>query len=168
MKKGFLVLIITTILVKLYAQEFYIDLSKHEFNHLANDLIIDSIIDVRKDKNCIGYVYKGIQNKPTPAYLEKPLKLYLDKFLINNLEAKVNAEHLIIRINRLYIYEYIFYNMEIAFSEMNLSFIVKKGNNFFEKFQAGVFIESRGSIDATNKHGKNIINALDSCFKQYS
>lgn len=167
MNKKVFVLLLLAFCIKLNAQEYYFDISKYTCKVPYSTFTIDSIIDARDDKNCIGYVCKGINNKPTAAYLNHGLKYNIESYLSDYFKSRANSEHLIIRFNRLLVYELIYSNSQIATVEINLSFIVKNGNKFLEKFQAGVAIQSKSINDVTNFQDENITKAIDACILQY-
>lgn len=154
-----------------YSQEYIIDLSWYKNILETHRFNLDTIIDVRKEKNCIGYVYTGLLNKLTPAYLNKPFGEYLKEITKTNVAKNRDFEHIILRINRLFIHENIGVSAEFAYADLNMSFIIKKEGKYFEKYQASSFIFNGGErinvTESTGFHGKNIAMAINDCFKQY-
>ena len=165
-KQGFLFFLIFTYWLQSVAQEQYINFDEYDFK-IPSNIVIDDIIDVRDEKNCIGYIFKGMLYKKTPVFLNKPIEESFKELIVKTNNLQENSEHLILRINKLIIYENVYSNMQLSICEMNVSFITKKNNKFYENFQAGLFIENYSQIDVSGQHSNNIIQALKICFEQY-
>jgi len=171
MRLGLLLLLTSFLSIHTYSQEHIIELNRYEKIMNTYNFSIDSIVDVRKEKNCIGYVYKGINNKLRPAFLGKPLGKYLNEMFDKKLVRDENSEHIILRINRLFIYECRGSNTEFAYVDLNMSFLIEKEGKYFEKYQASAFISNigikRDFIEVTAFHDLNIVKAINECFQQY-
>lgn len=148
------------------AKDFYLDLSKeHLDDRLEWSFQIDSIIDLRKEKELVGFAYKGIFNKKKIAYLKRPLIEDLQRILIAE-RNKQQGEKIILRINHLLLYEMRAPNQELAVAELNVSFLKKEGAHFLELFQAVSFV-TRPSVDATHWMGNNLISVLSECLNDF-
>lgn len=166
MRVRILVLMFSCAFFKLYAQGYYLNPEGFNYKMSPCNLIIDSIVDVREEQDCIGFVCTGLLEKPTAAYLEQPLKFYFNNYFLRNSKPDENSEHLILRINKLIIYEVTSSNGQTAVAELNLSFITKNGDKYLEKFQAGATSE-RGPGTITIQHQRNILDVLEKCIDQY-
>ena len=150
---------------QLFSQKHIINLSDQKLtSKLA--ISIDSVVDAREETDCIGVVYKKLNNNTTLAYLDKPASESFKGLLKGSLNESANADKLTLRINKLLIYENIYDLKEVAIAELNISFLVKRNDTYFEKFRAGILTRLE-SADVTNLHGRNIVNALENCVKQY-
>lgn len=127
---------------------------------------IDTIINVCEEKECIGYIRRDLSSKVIPVYLDKPFDQFLHETLYN-FDSNVKTENLILRVNKLQIYENINSGNINSTVELNISFITKSGDKYYEKYQAATAITSIMGIDSKNMHKKSIIKALESCFLQY-
>ena len=151
----------------LVADEHYISLEKFKLNLDSLEFYIEDIIDVRQEKQCIGFVQKGINRQKIPAYFNKGIKEEFKGLLSKSLSRNNNSQPLIIRINKLFIYEVTYLDKEVAIAELNISFITKKNTVYYEIFMGGTAVEKYG-IDVTNSHGKNIKKAIEKCFNQFN
>lgn len=166
MKHLFVILISLFFSATLYSRNKIINLDNQKLNIALGKYRIDSVIDARPDKTSLGYVYKGLRNRKVPVYLEAPLTSYLNTLFIYNNTPIENAEHIIIRVNKLFVYETLYQNIEYSHCEINVSFISKKDNKLIEKFESSALITNESGFDATIKLKKNIVEALNSSVYQ--
>jgi hypothetical protein len=150
---------------QVFSQKHIVNLSDQKLTSKA-DIRIDNVVDAREDQDCIGVVYKKLNNKNTLAYLDRPASESFQQLLKLPTTESENAEKLTLRINKLLIYENIYDSKEVAIAELNVSFLIKRDDTYYEKFRAGILTKLE-SADVTNLHGRNIINALENCIKQY-
>jgi hypothetical protein len=154
-----LLLIIT---LRLSAQEFNIELNKGKHQLSFDNLRIDSIIDARIEKKYVGYVHNS-----KPAFFNSSLTDYLKSILsIQNFTNDKNS-NLIIRVNKLLIYDQISTNSQSTNVEMNLSFIEKRNSKYYEVFQSAVNHIKNQNFVLKNIYTMNIITAFEISINQY-
>ena len=149
------------------AEEHLISLNDFDLGVPNAGYYIEEIIDARDEKYCIGFVQKGVSNKKVAAFFEKGLVPELEHFFANSIKKQEGGMGLILRVNKLFIYETTYSTREFAVAEANVTFIKKEKDKYFELFEVGHAIEKSG-LDVTKSHGKNIVQALRECFNQFN
>jgi len=173
MRTKLLIVILILITQFAWSKDHFLDLSNYKLSSLPSNIAIDSVIDVRDEKNCIGYVLKGMRFQQCPTYLTESITKYIGKICVSR-DSNHLLEHYIIRINKLFISELNFKDKELGVVELNISFISENNNKYYEKFQACTvipqFIQDALGIPSNNKDylAANIIKAFDVCFQQYT
>jgi len=156
---AYILLIIT---FKLSAQEFNIELTNGKHQLSFDNLRIDSIIDARIEKKYVGYV-----NVSTPAFFYSSLADYLKSLLSNQNYTRNKTGNLIIRVNKLLIYDQLSMNSQSTNIEMNLSFIEKIDNKYYEVFQSAVNHMKNTNYASKSIYNQNIITAFETSINQY-
>lgn len=168
-------LIVISIFITQFAwsKDHFLDLGNYQLNSLPSNIAIDSVIDVREEKNCIGYVLMGMRFQQCPTYLTQSITEFIGK-RCGTKDSNPLLEHYVIRINKLFISELNLVNKELGVVELNISFIAQRDKMYYEKFQACTvipqFIQDAMGIPSNNKDylAVNIIKAFDVCFQQYT
>ena len=169
----FLLLIQLMTIQTSWSKDKYLDLNQYGLSLLQNRFVVDDVIDDWEEKNCIGYVLTGLQFNRVPTYLSHSLSDYF-RIQFSSINNPSLPEHLILRINKLIVYELGYTNNELGIVEMNVSFIIKKGDKFYEKFQSSSvitkIIPDAMGVPSNNKEylGANIISAMENCVNQYN
>lgn len=156
---AYLLLIIS---FRLSAQEFNIELTNGKHQLSFDNLRIDSIIDARIEKKYVGYV-----NASTPAFFDSSIADYLKSLLSNQNFTDNKTGNLIIRVNKLLIYDQISMNSQSTNIEMNLSFIEKRDNKYYEVFQSAVNHMKNTNYAFKGIYNQNIITAFEISINQY-
>jgi len=127
---------------------------------------VEKVINVSSEESCIGFVQTGMFNKQVPAVMNPTISGEVEECLKRSIPENKSLKPLIIRINRLYIYELTWSSKEIACIELSVSFITRDSTGYTDRFLAGVSF-SRNGLDVTGFHSDNIIQALGECFDHF-
>jgi len=155
-----LLMIVTAIDNQINAQT--IDISDEKFS-FDLDYYIEDVILAQKEKEIMGF--KVMQRKALS--FNKPIEQELKDFFNRNLPLKENKKPLILRINKLHVTG----ENDRSTTELNISFILKKDNNYTELLNTGTInIHNWVSLvinSTSKKYGKNLINAFKECFTDF-
>lgn len=160
-KKLILALLLFPTLI--HAQKVLIFSSKLEKIDSANwGYNIDKVIDARSaiTKNYLGRVQTGVFNSKNDAVLEKSLASELDKVIKSILPEVEDSMHLILKINRLKIWEQTFLATEEAYAFADFELILKRDTNYYLIDKHNGFIRKRSGWDVTGSHLPNIVLIL--------
>ena len=124
---------------------------------------VESVIDARNQRICIGFVQKGLDNNRQMATMND-VELEILALFQRSYQKGETTKPITIRLNHLEIYEITTPTSEIAGAEVNISFLEKKTDaSYIELYNIGATIEKGGVTDITKLHDNNIVNALDYC-----
>ena len=126
---------------------------------------IEKFIDGRTHTKCIGFVQKGLENQVIPAFFHTTLTQELTDLYKRSKSAFIDKP-VIVKVNHFLIYEKTHLKGEIATAELNLSFIEKVGNEYFELLEVGLTNKKKG-LDVTAKHASNVVEVLDKAFRYF-
>ena len=147
------------------ANDFIISLRGQKLTSDSLSYKIDKIIDARVEKNCLGFVHAGVINRKTPAYFKESFKNELS-VLLNFSGVKYGNRSIIMRINRLMIYEAVSGAQMTGFAEANVSFIEQDGDSFYELAEI-VYTSSARGMEVTVLHAENIQKAISHCLSYF-
>ncbi len=153
-------------LLTLQSQKVY-----HDLSNLAPiepwewPFTIENVIDVREDKQVVGYILGNRYKEKTAAYLNDTWANDLDRLLKSG-QNLPTAPSYILRINRLFTYEVMHGSRPMAVTDLNVSFIADTENGYEHVFQAMATISEPGK-DATNWVGYSIEQAFKKCFNDF-
>jgi hypothetical protein len=148
------------------AQKFY-KISLKDFKIDAKDInfTISEIIDARSDKNTIGIVQSGLNNKSTFATFESPGFGEVEQLLKNS--GLYAHDGLSLRINVLKISENTTLIKETAKAELNIDFFIRHADLYY--YISSVFTSAEpGGIDVTKKQAANIVTAIEKALVMFS
>jgi len=122
-----------------YAQDdvYKIRLSGVNATILLKGYFVERVINAQDDDTIIGFVQTGMFNKKRLASLSTSITEDIGKYLKIVLPLNGEAVPLIVRINKLNIFEVTSGSHETAFAELNLSFIRRNGSRYYHLFDAG-------------------------------
>jgi len=143
----------------------YVSLEKYTLEYIRGSYRVERVIDAREDTTRIGYTHKGMMNVHAPAFFQTSAEkefqsLFLRSFAVNA------ATPLIIRINHLDVYEFVYSSKQLAFAELNLSFIIQGDGSYFELFRSAVIMED-ALMDVSRAHAYNIVLAIQQSFLDF-
>lgn len=128
-----LLLIVSLIAVFANAQDFNIDLEKLELIGLKEaSFHVDSVIDARANKVTLGYILEEKSREYVTVFPVSPVATSLQAVLKN--DEKNAANGVIIRINRLFIYQTSIQGASHLSVEASLTFITKSNREYLEQF----------------------------------
>jgi hypothetical protein len=149
-----------------YAQDdtYKIRLSGVSSTILLKGYYVERVINAQDDDTIIGFVQTGVFNKKRLVSFNTCIADEIGNYLKVVLPKTEDAVPLIVRVNKLNIFEVTDLNRETAYLELNLSFIRRDGSRYYHLFDAGTFIEQRDLIDVTHTHPENIVHGMVACF----
>jgi hypothetical protein len=165
MKKSLLILLCLFI-AKASVEQVILDLSKKVIENDSINFFIEDVIVAQDNKNCIGFVEKGIENTRVAAYFETDIRSEIKQLFDNSFPKEVSKRPLILRINNFMIYEASYEALYLSSADLNLSFIEKKDSTYLEKYR-GVLSYKNARTDNTALHKKNIIAAFETCLNNF-
>ncbi|MEJ7646095.1 MAG: hypothetical protein WKF87_15985 [Chryseolinea sp.] len=126
---------------------------------------ISEIIDARSNKEIVGIVQRGINNKPVIAQLKSGFQDEVRKCLTEFLQPKTDRSPLIIRVLKLNVFERTLLTSETAIAELVVEFFKNTDWGLILVKSAGSTIMSNG-LDVTRSHGRNIELCFADCLSQ--
>jgi hypothetical protein len=122
---------------------------------------IDKVIDVRNafSENYLGRVQTGMFNSQTDAFSKKPLADELMTVIHQLLPYSEETTGLILKVNRLKVWERTFYSKEEAYIFCDFQLILKRDTSYYLVDTYNGFAR-KGGLDATHLHTKNIVSVL--------
>lgn len=142
---GFLLLCFSYVFQNtLPAQEYLVSLKGKELNIIDNSFEVTELIDARKEKCCIGYVYGGYQDTKWIVNIEGGVQESLTSFFKSGFKHATGQIPLIIKLNRLFVYEVKSGDNQSFMLEINMDFYTKENDTYFHEFTAGHYIHSYG------------------------
>jgi len=149
MKRIVLFLLFTLLMHPLFSQEETITLKDCKVDLPNFRFYIDSIVDARNEKICIGAIQKD-QDNIKPLFFENDFKTEMNYLFAPYMVKDPTKKPLILKVNRLFISNYKRTNDYFTVAEMNISFLTKKNSSYYEYLSIGKYSKSSG-----NK-GKNV------------
>lgn len=145
------------------AQRNTIDISHLELT-VPFSFNVDRVIDARINTETLGYVY----NKKARSYTTLFPTSSVDSSMTALFQSKNNTseEHLILRLNRLFLYQTTIQGARHLSAEVSITFIVQNDRDYLEQFTSTKTIreEARDGIDLSEIL---LQEALDSCLLHY-
>jgi len=149
------------------AQKFY-QISLDDFVIETNEInfTISEIIDARKDKNSLGVIQTGLNNKRNFAVFEKPGLGEIENLLKT---SGLYKEHngLSLRITALKISENAMSWKETAKAELNIDFFIRHDDLYYYVSSVFASVEPKG-LDVTGMQAENIVDVLGTAFTIFS
>lgn len=141
-----------------------------KMTRVDDSFYIDEVIDVRNamSDNYIGRVQTGAFNAKNEAFLENSLATELTtvvRQLVRTDKSSPNA--LILKVNRLKVWEQTFMGVEEAYAFADFQLILKKDTTYYLVDSYNNRITKRSGWDVTGSHVKNIIIAVKSALDTF-
>jgi hypothetical protein len=123
---------------------------------------IDKVIDARNIRfdNYIGRVQTGVFNARNDAFLNNPLADELTRVVHKLLPNSTDSIELILKVNRLKIWEQTFYVTEEACVFGDFELILKRDSTYYVVDSYNSLVRKRSGWDVTGSHIKNITNVI--------
>ena len=159
------ILFVTLLIGQLCAQPFTANLSKLKIHYpKSHTFYVDSVIDGRPNQEILGYIRHKKTRFHSTIFLSEPVSESISKALPE--DASNDQEKLLLRINRLFIYETLQDDRMYFNADINVSFIKETDTGFVEQFTAAKMLKFRAN------HGNKFVTPaigelLDTCFMQY-
>jgi hypothetical protein len=141
------------------AQRMY-QISLSDFKIDTNDInfTVSEIIDGRKDKNSLGIIQTGLNNKRNFAVFEKPGLSEIED-LLKNSGLYSQRSGLSLRITSLKISENALSWKETAKAELNIDFFILHEDRYYYVTSVFASAEPKG-LDVTGKQDENIVDVI--------
>jgi hypothetical protein len=149
------------------AQKFYqISLDDFKIETDKINFTVSEIIDARKDKNSLGVIQTGLNNKRNFAVFEKPGLAEIEALLKT---SGLYSEHngLSLRINSLKISENALSWKETAKAELNIDFFIHHDDLYYYVNSVFASVEPKG-LDVTHMQAENIVDVIGTAFMIFS
>jgi hypothetical protein len=149
------------------AQKFYqISLGDFKIETDKINFTVSEIIDARKDKNSLGVIQTGLNNKRNFAVFEKPGLTEIEELLkTSGLHSENNG--LSLRINSLKISENALSWKETAKAELNIDFFIRHDDLYYYVNSVFASVEPKG-LDVTHMQAENIVDVIGTAFIIFS
>jgi hypothetical protein len=130
---------------------------------------IDKVIDARNGRfdNYIGRVQTGAFNTKNDAFLNSPLADELTKVVHKLLPNGTDSIELILKVNRLKIWEQTFVATEEAYAFGDFELLIKKDTAYYVVDSYNSLVRKRSGWDVTRSHIKNIVNILETALDTF-
>ena len=161
-----LALVILVMGMNLHAGDYVISLRDLTVTSKLKGFHVERVISVWPEESCIGFVQTGMFNRQEPVFMKPTVAGEIEDCLKRSFPASDSTKPLIIRINRLYIYEVTGSSREVACMQVSVSFITHEDTGYTDQFQAVVSLEKSG-LDVTGFHAGDIIYGLGCCFDDF-
>ena len=151
----------------LLADDYVVSLDGVRVNSFIKGIYVDRVINASAEESCIGFVQTGMFNKQEAAMMLPSIAADVENCLKRSFPRAESLNPVIVRINRLYIYELTSSAREISCIDLSVTFISKDSSGYIELYTAGDSFEKSG-LDVTGFHPGNIAAALGHCFDDLS
>jgi len=166
MRKPVLTLLLFAILFSCHAEEFAISLAGRKLSNPLTRYYIEDLFLSQREDSCLGYINPLGPNSYMPIFFEKNIRTELKEFLQYSMPRQVDLLPLLVRVNRIYMYETTKGVREYTCIDLSLSFIFPRENGLNDDFTSSVTL----SVYQKNfpaSFSVIVVNALDQCFCQY-
>ncbi len=163
MRNSQLLLLSLLISLNMFGQRFTVTLSDLELTTPIS-FAVDTVIDSRVNRESIGYIF----DKKTKNYTTAFPTAKVDSSIIASLKplSKTEGEPLLLRINRLFVYQTTIYGKRHISAEVSITFIAKNNQKYLEQFTSTKTIRDEARY-GNHVAGLIIQEALDSCLLHY-
>ncbi|MCX6306359.1 MAG: hypothetical protein NT040_15460 [Bacteroidetes bacterium] len=160
---AFLILII----VPAFCEDFTITLDGRKLSSPLSRYYIADVFLGQKEDSCVGYVHPYGPNRINPVFFKRNIREEVKNFLLGSMPVQTGLNPLIVRVNRIYMYEVTKGTYEYTGIELGLSFICPRDSGLVEDFTSAVSLEIfQKNIPAG--FGQVVAMAFDQCFSQYA
>lgn len=147
--------------------EKYISLEQQTIRLKNFGFRLIGVTNATTKKRLIGFVEKRSTYTRIPAFFKEDTDMELSTFIQRNLMPFPPEHDLIVRVNDLTVYETHIEFREKTVANVNLTFIFKKNNHYFEKFTVSRHASKMAKNDATKWLPEVIARAIAECFDAF-
>jgi len=141
MRKSLLLLILVTLVLSSAANEINISLAGRRLSVLLPGYYIEDVILSQREDSCLGYLHPYGPNKCIPLFFEKSILAELKEFLMNSMPRQAELQPMIIRVNRIYMYQTSGGVRDYDNIDLSLSFI-RSGQDMKEDFTSVISVSA--------------------------
>jgi hypothetical protein len=165
MIKTILTLTLFSLFLSCSAEEISISLGGRKLSIVIPGYYITDVVLSQREDSCLGYLHPFGPNKCIPIFFGNSIRSEVKEFLMNSMPEQAEMKQVIIRVNRIFIYQVSVRERDYACLDLSLSFI-RPGKNLTEDFTSAVTVSEVQHFHPKNL-GQLMVNAFDSGFSQY-
>ena len=150
--------------LSVYSQTL-ISLSAREVAIRHPTFYISEIVDARSNKDIVGIVQRGLNNKQVIAQFKNGFQEELKNVVAEFLQPQANLTPLIEHVLKLNVFERTLLTSETAIAEVIVEFYTKT-NAGIALVKSSASTVTSGGLDVTRSHGRNIERCLADCLSQ--
>ncbi len=149
-----------------FNESYRITLPTEGFHLSLDGYYVENVINAMDEDTLIGFVQTGMMNTRRVATFTTTITDEIGRVMKAGLASSPDAVPLLIRINKLEIFEITNSSKENAFAELNISFFRIEGTKKVWMYDAGTMVR-QGGLDVTHSHPANILKAIRICFEKF-
>ena len=166
MKKFLLIPLCIILCSAARSSEISISLHGQNLTYARELYYLEDLYLAQQEDSCLGYVNSGRDGFYTPVFFDHLILAELKSFLRSALPENPEKKPVILRVNRIYLFENRFTGDAGIHLQLNLTFIFREGESFNEDYTA-VYSTRIRFTDFPGSLPKLIARSFDVCFKQY-
>jgi hypothetical protein len=167
MRKSLLVLLLISLSFTSFAKEITLSLIGQKLSVLHAGYYIEDVILSQREDSCLGYIHPYGPNHCVPIFFERNLLTEVKEFLMNSMPKQANLQPLIIRVNRIFLYQTSQGVRDYSCFDLSLSFIHPGDKGLTEDFSSAVSVSVVQDFFPKNLV-KMLVNGFDSSMSQYN
>jgi|GEM_PF-2116742 len=149
------------------AEDIIVSLARRKLSNPLPGYYISDVILSQKEDSCIGYNNPIGPERYEPVFFSKNIRNELKEFLQRSMPQEPGLLPLVIRVNRIYLYEIIRGVRQYTTVDLSLSFIFPRDIGLEEDFTTSV-THSVYRQDFAATIGQAVIDAVELSFTQYT
>lgn len=165
MRRCFLLLILLASSLFSGAKEISVSLADQKLSKASKGFFIEDVVVSQREDSCLGYLHPEGPNKCIALYFKKNIHQELREFLVGSFPRQNGLNPLIIRVNRIFLYQASEGVRDYACLDLCLSFI-RPENGLTEDFTSAVTVRKEQQF-YPRRLDRLITDAFDSCLSQY-
>ena len=166
MKKMLLVVLLCSFCLCSHAEEFTLSMAGLKVSKALPGYFIRDVVVSQREDSCVGYLHPHSGRRYSILFFEKSIRGELKEFLANSMPEKPGLLPLIIRVNRIFIYQPVEGVREYTCLQLSLSFIFPVDKEMQEDFTTSVSLQEERKHIPASLPGI-IARAFDEAFSQY-
>ncbi len=167
MRKSILALIFLTSLLSCHAGEFIICLAGKKLTNVLRGYYVGDVQLSHREDSCLGYLHPYSSKRFNPIFFEKNIRAEVKEFLVNSMPKQADLLPIIIRVNRIFMYQPTQGTQENTCLDLSLSFIIPTDKGLQEDFTSSASVSVYQKNLPASLAGV-IVKAFDQCFSQYT
>jgi hypothetical protein len=148
-------------------KEEKISLDNHKVEIQNCGFKLEEVINATGYTNKVGSIRKGMDYHKVIVYFKANIADELNSFVTKNLEKVDPIHNLILRVNKVNVSETFDGMNETTVAKVNLTFIYKEGDRYFEKFTCEMNDIKTSNFNSTEKLTKLLAAQIAACFEQF-
>jgi len=167
MRKSLLSIILIFFFFSCQAKDIILTLEGQKLSIIPMGYYIKDVILSQREDSCLGFLHPHGPNNCIPIFFEKSIKAEVKEFLMHSINRQSDQQPLIIRVNRIFMYQTSEGVRDYTCFDLSLSFIRQVDQTLIEDFTSA--ISTSVPQDFFPKYlDKILINGFDSSMNQYN